>query len=228
MSGARPPRLGLWAQEALQIPALLASPLLPPVPIPSGAGQPVMVLPGYLTTDTSSVRLRRSLNAAGYHAHGWELGRNKGAQADVLERLRRRLGILVEAYGEPVNLIGWSLGGIFAREVAKLAPGEVRLVMTLGSPFSGNLRANNAWRIYELLNDHPVDRPPLDVNLPVKPPVQTIALWSARDGIVSASSARGQAGESDLQVEVDCRHLNFARSSRAIRVIGQVLADHLT
>lgn len=227
MSEASPPSLGLWAQEALQIPALLASPLLRAVPVPPGGGRPVMVLPGYLTTDMSSVRLRRSLNAAGYRAHGWELGRNNGARADLLERLCLRVSSLADRHGQPVSLIGWSLGGIFAREVAKLAPAEVRLVMTLGSPFSGDPRANNAWRIYELLNDHPVDRPPLQVDIPVKPPVTTIALWSARDGIVSASSARGLAGESDLQVEVDCRHLNFARSARAIRVIGQVLAEHL-
>ena len=227
MIAGQPPRLGLWAREALQIPGLLASPLLPAVTIPLGQGHPVMVLPGYLTTDTSSVRLRRSLNAAGYSAHGWELGRNKGARADLLERLRHRVTWLADRHGQAVSLIGWSLGGVFAREVAKLVPDQVRLVMTLGSPFSGDPRANNAWRIYEMLNDHPVDRPPLDAVLSVKPPVPTIALWSSKDGIVAASSARGQAGESDLQLEVDCRHLDFARAAGAIRVIGQVLADQL-
>ncbi len=66
-----PPSLLRWMREGLEIPGLIASPLLPPVPIPAGQGQPVMVLPGYLTTDTSSVRLRRSLGAAGYAAYGW-------------------------------------------------------------------------------------------------------------------------------------------------------------
>lgn len=224
---ARPPSLKLWAQEALQIPALLASPLLRPVPIPAGRGQPVIVLPGFMTTDVSSVRLRRSLNAAGYRAYGWELGRNLGARADMLDRLAGRIEAVHRSDGQPVALIGWSLGGVFAREAAKLVPDRVSLVMTLGSPFSGDMRANNAWRVYEAINDHPVDRPPFDLALSVKPPVPTIAVWSQTDGIISVSSARGLPDESDRQVEVACRHFNFARSPVGIRAIGGLLAEYL-
>ena len=223
----QPPSLTLWAQEALQIPALLASPLLRAVPIPSGQGQPVIVLPGFMTTDVSSIRLRRSLNAAGYRAFGWELGRNLGARADMLERLSGRVAAVHRAHGGPVALIGWSLGGVFAREVAKLVPDQVSLVMTLGSPFSGDMRANNAWRFYEAINDHPVDDPPIALTLSVKPPVPTIAVWSQRDGIISAPSARGLPHESDRQVEVACRHLNYARSPVGIRAIGGLLAEYL-
>lgn len=223
----KPPSLRLWASEALQIPALLASPLLRAVPIASGRGQPVIVLPGFMTTDVSSVRLRRSLNAAGYRAHGWELGRNLGARSDMLDRLEARIGAVHRAHGQPVALIGWSLGGVFAREVAKRVPDQISLVMTLGSPFSGDMRANNAWRFYEAINDHPVDRPPLELELSVKPPVPTIAVWSPRDGIISAASARGLPEESDHQVEVDCRHLNYARSPVGIRAIGGLLAEYL-
>ncbi len=96
--------------------------------------------------------------------------------------------------------MGWSLGGIFARELAKQRPELVRLVVTLGSPFSGDPRANNAWRIYELLNDHPVDRPPIASDLAEKPPVPTVAVWSPRDGIVAPVAARRQRHESDRQV----------------------------
>ena len=224
---ARPPSLRLWAGEGLEVPALLASPLQRPVAIPPGAGQPVLVYPGYLTTDTSSLRLRRSLSAAGYRAHGWQLGRNRGARADLLDKLGDNLLAVARSSGTKVALIGWSLGGIYAREVAKRHPAAVSLVMTLGSPFSGDLRANNAWRIYELLNDHKVDRPPLEIDIAAKPPVRTIAIWSACDGIVAPAAARGEAWESDRQVEVPIRHLSLARQRGGIELIGRLLAEEL-
>jgi hypothetical protein len=224
---AGPPPLRLWLREGLEVPALLVSPLLPAVPIAAGRGQPVMALPGYLTGDLSSNRLRRSLGTAGYAAYGWGLGQNRGARADLLERLGDRIAELADRHGQPVGLIGWSLGGVFAREVAKVRQREVSLVMTLGSPFSGDLRANNAWRLYEWLNDHPVDRPPLQVDLATKPPVTTVAVWSPRDGIVAPDAARGLPGESDFQHEVPCRHLSYARAAAGIRAIAELLARHL-
>lgn len=223
----RPPSLRLWAGEGLEIPKLLVSPLQAPVAIPPGRGQSVLVYPGYLTTDTSSLRLRRSLNAAGYRAHGWQQGRNRGARADLLDRLGDNLLAVAASSGAKVALIGWSLGGIYAREVAKRHPDQVSLVMTLGSPFSGNLRANNAWRIYELLNDHKVDRPPLEIEIATKPPVRTVAVWSPRDGIVAPSAARGEAWESDRQVQVPIRHLSLARQREGIELIGRLLAEEL-
>ncbi len=219
------PSLRLWAGEALEIPKLLLSPLQRAVPIAPGQGQPVVVYPGYLTSDISSIRLRRSLRAAGYSAYGWEIGQNKGARADLLDRLERKLDSIVKRHGQPATLIGWSLGGLFAREMAKQRPDMVRSVITLGSPFSGNPRANNAWRIYEFLNDHRVDNPPIAENLADKPPVRTIAVWSPRDGIVAPASARGLPGESDLQVELRERHLALARAPAGIRLIGRLLAD---
>jgi hypothetical protein len=223
----RPPSLRLWAAEGLEVPGLLVSPLQRPVPIPPGRGQPVLVYPGYLTTDTSSLRLRRSLSAAGYRAHGWQLGRNRGARVDLLDQLGDSLLTIAQSSGQKVALIGWSLGGIYAREVAKRHPEAVSLVMTLGSPFSGDIRANNAWRIYELLNNHKVDRPPLEIDIAAKPPVRTLAVWSPRDGIVPPSAARGEPWESDRQIEVAIRHLSLARQRKGIELIGQLLAEEL-
>lgn len=223
----RPPSLRLWAAEALEIPKLLASPFQRPVPMEPGHGQPVVVYPGYLTSDISSIRLRRSLRAAGYAVYGWELGQNKGARADLLDQLAERLAAVCERHGQPAILIGWSLGGIYAREVAKRSPHQARLVVTLGSPFSGSLRANNAWRLYEFLNDHPVDQPPLEIDIAAKPPVRTIAVWSPIDGIVSAASACGLPGQADRQVEVLVRHLSLTREPEGIRLIGNLLAEEL-
>lgn len=197
------------------------------MPIQRGGGQPVVVYPGYLTGDISSLRLRRSLRRAGYATYGWELGQNRGARADLLDRLGQRLETVVDRHGEPATLVGWSLGGIFARELAKQRPGLIRLVVTLGSPFSGDPRANNAWRIYEFLNDHPVDRPPIPSDLAEKPSVRTVAVWSPRDGIVAPSAARGQGHESDRQVRLDERHLSLARAPDGIRLVGNILSEEL-
>lgn len=224
---ARAPSRRLYLAELLELPGLLAAPILPPVPIEAGNRAAVMVLPGFLASDLSTIRLRRSLRTAGYAAEGWGLGLNLGARAELIERLADRVRAAAAQSGRPVVLIGWSLGGIYAREVAKLAPEATRLVMTLGSPFSGDLRANNAWRLYELVNDHRVDSPPFEADVAAKPPVRTIALWSARDGIIPPACAAGQPGERDTAIEVDCRHLGFAWARSGIAAIGQVLADEL-
>jgi pimeloyl-ACP methyl ester carboxylesterase len=128
----------------------------------------------------------------------------------------QRIAAQVERHGRgrPVILVGWSLGGIFAREVAKLRPELVAKVVTLGTPFSGDPHANNAWRLYELVARHKVDSPPIAVNPAEKPPVPTLAIWSRRDGVVAPACARGGEGESDRQVEVDCSHMGFGVSAR--------------
>jgi pimeloyl-ACP methyl ester carboxylesterase len=176
-------------------------------------GPKLMVLPGFLATDRTTLGLQRALADAGYRVTGWGLGINRGVRADTLERISER----VDAFGRgaPVILVGWSLGGIYAREVAKARPDLVSRVITLGTPFSGDRRGNNVWRLYELVAGHPVDAPPIDVVIEAKPPVPTLAIWSRRDGIVSVDCARGQAGESDRQVELDCGHMAFAVSGRA-------------
>lgn len=223
----RAPSPRLFAAELLELPRLMAAPLLGPVEIMPGQGQPIMVLPGFLAHDVTTIRLRRSLRAAGFSVQGWGLGLNLGARADLLDRLAMRITAFAVSSGQPVTLVGWSLGGVFAREVAKLIPHDVRLVITLGSPFSGDPRANNAWRLYELVNDHPVHAPPVDVELAVKPPVPTLALWSRRDGIIPPACAAGLLGERDEAIEVECRHLGFAAARSGIQPIGAALARWL-
>lgn len=187
-----------------------------------------MVLPGFLAHDLATARLRRSLAGAGHSVHGWGLGTNLGARVDLLERLADRIGGLVDRHGDPLTLVGWSLGGVFAREAAKRVPSLVEMVVTLGSPFSGNPRANNAWWLYELINDHPVDAPPLEVELAVKPPVPTVALWSAQDGIVPPPCAAGQEAERDAAIQVDCRHMGFVTSAAGIAAVADVLTPRIT
>ena len=224
MTGA--PAFKLLLAETLEGPKLLLSLIQPGVPMARGDGRPVIVYPGFLANDLSTLRLRRSLTAANYEAFGWGLGSNWGARSTLLDRLVQRLEeAVVQGNGRKASLIGWSLGGIYAREVAKLRPDLIDRVITLGSPFSGDPRANNGWWLYEFINDHPVDVPPLAIDAPVKPPVPTSAVWSPIDGVVAPVSARGLPSESDRQIEIRVRHLSLARAPEAIALIGELLSE---
>lgn len=171
-------------------------------------GPKCLVIPGFLAHDRSTLLLRRAFAAAGWRVHGWKAGVNLGAREDTLERLGRRLDKLHRRGGGKVLLVGWSLGGVYAREVAHLWPGKVLAVVTLGSPFSGEPTWNNAWRLYERVAGHKVDEPPIPRSAG-KPPVPTLALWSRCDGIVAPRAAYGLEDERDDAVELDCNHLGF-------------------
>jgi pimeloyl-ACP methyl ester carboxylesterase len=209
----RPPPLWLLAREPFALLARAYRAFGRMGPFGPADGPPVLVVPGFLATDRTTLGLQRALGSAGYRVTGTDDGLNLGARPDTLERLARR----IQAFspGRKVTLVGWSLGGIFAREVAKLRPDLVDKVVTLGSPFSGNPRANNVWRIYEMVSGHKVDEPPIPTILSEKPPVPTLAIWSRGDGIVAPAAARGKEGESDRNVELDCSHMGFATSARA-------------
>ena len=223
MPGA--PAFPLLAREALSFAYTRTSAAFAStVPLATrGDGRPVMILPGFMASDQTTSRLRRSLQEAGFEAHGWGLGRNKGIKADIFERIDERVEDL--QCSQPLTLVGWSLGGLIAREYAKFAPHRVAKVVTLGSPFSGDPRSNNAWRIYEFVAGYKVDAPPINVTLSEKPPVPTCALWSANDGVVAPHSARGQAHESDRQIELDCTHMAFVARPDAIRAIAKAIAE---
>jgi pimeloyl-ACP methyl ester carboxylesterase len=111
-----------------------------------------MVIPGFLATDRSTLGLQRALAEAGYRVTGWGLGVNRGATSDMLDRMTHAVADF--GRGRPVVLVGWSLGGVYARELAKARPDLVAKVVTMGTPFSGNPRANNVWQLYELIAGH--------------------------------------------------------------------------
>ncbi len=125
----------------------------------------VMLLPGFGTHPARMKPLGRVLEAAGHRVSDWGLGFNFGPSEERFERLCERVVAMARKEGEPMVLVGWSLGGIFAREVARKHPEAVRLVITMGSPFSGDRRANNAWRAYQLIAGHSVDEPPIGLEM---------------------------------------------------------------
>lgn len=182
--------------------------------------QPVMLLPGFGAHPMRMRRMLRAMEAAGHRPYDWGLGFNMGPTPENFAFLMRRVGGLARAHGQPVALVGWSLGGLFAREIANRQPESVSRVITMGTPFSGDRRANNAWRAYQLITGHPVDEPPIECDFSAKPPVPTIALWSPRDGVVSPRSACGRPGERDRAVAMRCTHLGFASD---VKVIAEVL-----
>jgi pimeloyl-ACP methyl ester carboxylesterase len=155
----RPPSLGLLFAEARSLfefnASLMLSPLL--MRAPRGDGHPVLALPGFLASDLSMAPMRRYLSALGYDAHAWRMGRNLGGMARMREALRTRLTEIYTASGRKVSLVGWSLGGVYARDLALQAPDMVRNVITLGSPFANDVRATNATALYERMSGERVE-----------------------------------------------------------------------
>ncbi|MEO6225342.1 MAG: alpha/beta hydrolase [Sphingomicrobium sp.] len=177
-----------------------------------------MVIPGFLADDRTTLELRRALAEAGFRVHPWRQGMNWGARSDTLDRLRHAVEQCSD--GEPLVLVGWSLGGLYAREIARAEPRRVRAVVTLGSPVWGDRRRfTNVWKLYERVAGHPVDDPPIS-DRPEKPPVPTLAIWASRDGIVAAPSARGTEATRDKAVEVHSTHMGLAVSRKPTRRVA--------
>ncbi len=185
----------------------------------------VMLLPGFATHPVRMRYTAQQLEKAGHTVKRWGLGFNLGPTEENVGQLEARLLEISERYGDEVVLVGWSLGGLFARELAHRHPDRVAKVITMGSPFSGNPRANNAWRIYQFVAGHRVDQAPVEREIASKPPVETVAFWSARDGIVSPRSSRGRPGERDRAVALRCNHLGFSSSKECIEAVLRELDD---
>ncbi len=185
--------------------------------------QTIILMPGFATGPTRMRYMARRLEEAGHRTKRWGLGRNWGVAEASMEQLEKRLIEVSEKYGEPVALVGWSLGGLYCRELAKRHPELISKVITLGSPFSGSPRANNVWRIYQAIAGHPVDQPPMEVDISAKPPVETVAFWSPGDGAIAPRCAAGQPGERDRAVALRCSHAGFTYSPEAILAILEEL-----
>ena len=190
-------------------------------------GPPALVIPGFVAHDRTTGPLRKVLAEAGWRVHGWNMGVNWGARPDTVERLKVRIGEI--AQDGPLLVVGWSLGGLYARELGRAVPERVQAVVTLGSPFSGDPKQNHVWRIYERVAGHKVDDPPLP-RITDKPDVPHLALWSRRDGLIAPRAAHGLEDERDEAVELGCTHMAFGMSKRAaqdvVREIDRFLKRH--
>ena len=225
------PSLALLALEwraPLEYGAALASlPLLSRAA--RGDGHAVLVYPGLTAGDVTTLPLRAYLRSRGYAMHGWSQGLNLGPRPGVLERSEQQLRDIAATSGAKVSLIGWSLGGIYAREVAKALPHLVRGVITLGTPFTGHPRATNAWRLYELAAGHKIETHPRRGRLHEAPPVPTTSIYSRSDGVVawqcSVQDARCSAHGEVENIEVVASHFGLGMNPAALYAIADRLAQ---
>jgi pimeloyl-ACP methyl ester carboxylesterase len=192
--------------------------------MPSGDGHAVLVFPGLGASDISTLALRRFLKQHSYAAYGWEQGLNLGPREGVLEACRARIEAIYEEHQEPISLIGWSLGGIYAREMAKEMPDRVRCVITLGTPFTGHPKATNAWRFYKLVSgQHPHDEDLLaEVRKP--PPVPTTSIYSKTDGVVAWQCSINPVRHAHTEnIEVHASHIGMGMNPMAMYAIADRL-----
>ncbi len=194
--------------------------------LPQGDGHPVLVLPGFLASDRSTGLLRRYLRRQGYAAHAWQLGRNFGLRPGLELSMHRRLRWLRWRYGRKVSIVGWSLGGIYARELARLNPEHVRQIITLGSPFAISTKANHAWKVYELLAGESVDaQQELLEELRQPLAVPSTAVYTRTDGVVAWQCCLETEGPHSENVEVLGSHCGLGHNPMAVAVVADRLAQ---
>ncbi|MEX5719839.1 esterase/lipase family protein, partial [Geodermatophilus maliterrae] len=204
---------------------LAARPLLARLPV--GDGHPVLVLPGLLADDVSTRVLRRTLRRLGYRVHGWRLGRNIGPTAECVEGMSRRIDDLSDRYGRPISLVGWSLGGIFARDLARKTPDSVRQVITLGSPFAlqrdTQTRANKAFERYSHLHVEKRTLPLQSESTPLQVPATSI--YSHHDGIVAWQACLDRLSPQTENIAVYASHLGMGHNPAVIYAVADRLAQ---
>lgn len=193
--------------------------------LPEGDGHPVLIFPGFVATDVSTAPLRAFLRSHNYQAHGWNLGRNLGLKPGLNDAKLARLKELHRQYGRKVSLVGWSLGGIYARELAKRVPDDIRMVITLGSPFRGHPKATHVSELYELLSGHTIDEARARFELAVPPPVPTTAIFSRTDGIVAWQNCVEAPGPQTENIEIRSSHIGMGHHPAALYAIADRLAQ---
>jgi pimeloyl-ACP methyl ester carboxylesterase len=225
----RAPGLVLFLSEVRGILEFNASLLLSPLLMraPRGDGHPVLALPGFLASDLSMVPLRRYLTELGYDTQAWRMGRNTGGVAKMRAALRDRLAGIHADTGRKVSIIGWSLGGVYARDLALQAPEMVRSVVTLASPFANDIRATNATRLYEVLSGEVVgDNPELVQAIAGDLPVPATSIYSKSDGIVNWRTCLLRPSDMAENIEVHfASHVGIGVNPAALWAIADRLAQ---
>lgn len=206
----------------------LTTPLL--YSAPKGDGHPVLVLPGFMTSDRSTRILRRYFNRLGYDTYRWDLGRNLGPKAvgEDGELLSDRLQHIHENTGQKVSLVGWSLGGAMARQLGERHPEHVRQVITLGSPLKGRAQATTVWRLYEAATGEKVQSRKIRqqmAEIAGPPPVPTTAIYSKADGVVPWQNCMVAESDHSENVEVYGSHCGLGVNGPVLYAIADRLAQ---
>ncbi|MEM7060527.1 MAG: alpha/beta hydrolase [Pseudomonadota bacterium] len=224
------PSRALLFLEARAIPELLgfatSLPALHAI-TPKGDGQPVLVLPGLATNDSATVALRRFLKRKGYPSYGWKMGFNLGPRPGVEDGLIRLVDRLWDEHQRKISIVGWSLGGIYARQLAKMMPDRIRQVITLGSPFGGTPRATHAWRVYELASGESADEGDRHMGglISAPPGVPTTAIYSRTDGVCAWQNCLEEDLPHTENIEVKASHCGLGHHPAAVYAIADRLAQ---
>ncbi|MEL7029128.1 MAG: alpha/beta hydrolase, partial [Pseudomonadota bacterium] len=194
----------------------------------SGDGHPVLVLPGFLAGDSSTRPMRSLLDELGYESSGWGLGRNvqfnddrEQAMSDLVKRLHQDSG------GRKVSMVGWSLGGVFARELAKMHPDKVRFVISLGSPITNNRKVSNARHLWAFFNrNSPDEKTPDRRQLDKAPPAPTTSIFTKTDGVVSWRGSVQRPGPMTENIIVPASHFGLGVNPLVMLAIADRLAQN--
>lgn len=197
---------------------------------PKGDGHTVMVLPGFMTSDPATTFLRKQLRKFGYNAQPWKLGVNLGPtnNRDIDTLLHERVKELYLTSGHRISLVGWSLGGVLAREVARNNPEMIRQVITLASPVGGSMEATSLWDIYIKLFGRNINKEALEERMEkVRHPVPGVAftsIYTKQDGVIAWQLA--QVDETDLSqnIAVGASHLGIIFNPQALYAIADRLS----
>jgi pimeloyl-ACP methyl ester carboxylesterase len=203
--------------------------LATPRPVPRGDGHPVVIFPGLGSDGLALAPLRDYCDSLGYHAIDWQLGRNTGPEGDIdewLAALAAHTRGLLAPFRKRATLIGWSLGGLYARELAKRMQPRVRQVITLGTPFNwtGD-RTNVAWIVRLLKGERAAISPELGERLREPPPVPTASIYSRNDGVVAWQSCQHERSLAHVDdVEVAGSHLGMGWNPEVLQAVAERLA----
>ncbi|WP_299881734.1 hypothetical protein [uncultured Sulfitobacter sp.] len=224
------PRKSLLLLEGRAIPELFgfaaALPTLTAL-VPRGDGQPVLILPGLTAGDSSTVSMRRFLKTKGYPTYGWKMGLNFGPRPGVEQGLIDLVESLADKYDRKVSIVGWSLGGIYARQLGKMMPKLVRQVISMGSPFGGSPRATNAWRVYEMASgqsSHDGERH-MGGAISAPAPVPSTAIYSKTDGICAWQNCIEVQSDIAENIEVRGSHCGLGHHPAAVYAVADRLAQ---
>ncbi len=225
----RPPSLLLVLAEGRALlefnTSIMLSPLL--MRAPRGDGHPVLALPGFLASDLSMAPMRRYLTQLGYDTHAWKMGRNLGGIASRRNALKSLLTDIHTSTGRKVSIVGWSLGGVYARDLALQMPEMVRSVITLGSPFANDVRATNATRLYEALSGETVEHNSELTNaISGDLPVPVTSIYSRTDGIVNWRTSLLRPSDTAENIEVHlASHIGLGVNAAALWAVADRLAQ---
>ncbi len=218
---------GRAGAEAAQL--MLAMPLLRMQAI-RGTGEPVMVLPGFMADDHSTYVLRHFLNAIGYKAYPWGLGINRRRMMDLLPQVTQGVQAIANESGQKAKLIGWSRGGILAREVARDYPDLVDRVITIGSPIKGGVSVSSIGSMVQrqtgLTPQQMAQLLRQRQQAPIKVPVR--AIYSKLDGVVAWKACIDEDTQDVKHFEIRGSHIGMGTNVDVFKLLPKLLAEKNT